>query len=82
MRITNPDWHPELPSQLTVAQLRMAKRLLDSYILPLNGWERKTMESLVRHDLAKLTWPDTETEACEMHEATDKLKDWKARGLI
>ena len=82
MKITNPNWHPEAPSQLTVAQRRNAKRLLGSDIHPIGGSERISMASLVRHGLAKLKWPDTETEACELHTATDKLKDWRARGLI
>ena len=80
MKIINPNWHPDSPSQLTVAQRQNAKTLLASleagstFTMPSKATTIKSLASLVRHGLA--------VERNGFYRASDKLKDWRRRGLI
>ena len=53
MKITNPDWHPEAPSQLTAAQRRNLRLLLAGGVIrPYSNRQEQSLVSLVRHELA------------------------------
>lgn len=80
-KIVNPNWHPEAPSQLTVAQRRNLHLLLSAgpSVPRHNGRKRVSLDSLVRHELATVT---IDPDGDNLYTASKKALEWRAKGYI